>query len=352
MRSVNLKKVCVQTLNWYCIYKQKYTFSICDVFAGSQSIMTSTPVRETQYPVSENYTTPNMAPADGNNILFVLFAVSNFIIFILGVVGNAVVIWIAGFKLKRSVNTTWYLSLAISDLMLCFFLPFGVMDMVINEWAFGFFMCKFWSFFMSLNMFSSVFLLVIISVDRCVVVVFPVWAQNKRTIRKASVVVVVMWMTAGLLSTPAAVFHDVLSDDHNHSKFCFYSYMIDQNHFAEVAGEFIFGFVVPILIVVICYVLIIQKLKTNQSARFKKPFKIMTMLITVFLIWWLPYHTVALMDLNYEKYESFLPTGYVFVIILASANSCLNPYLYAFMGQDFKRQCFALLSKIENAIDV
>ncbi|XP_072520835.1 chemerin-like receptor 1 [Salminus brasiliensis] len=313
--------------------------------------MTSTPVTGTQYSNSENDTaSPTMAPAACRNMMCVFFAVANFIIFILGVAGNGLVIWIAGFKLKRSVNTTWYLSLAVSDLMLCFFLPFGVIDMVKNDWAFGFFMCKFWSFFMLLNMFSSVFLLVIISVDRCVVVMFPVWAQNQRTFRKASVAVVLMWITSAVLSTPSAVFHNVLHDDHNQAKFCFYGYINDQNHFAEVACEFIFGFVIPILIIVICYVVIIRKLKTSQTKQFKKPFKILTVVIATFLICWLPFHTVALMDLNFEEYKSFLPTGYVFVIILASANSALNPYLYAFMGQDFKKQCYALLSKIENAV--
>ncbi|KAI4877771.1 hypothetical protein NFI96_032660, partial [Prochilodus magdalenae] len=47
------------------------------------------------------------------------------------------------------------------------------------EWIFGSFMSKFISFFFFLNMYSSV-LLFVISVDRCVVVMFPVWAQNKR----------------------------------------------------------------------------------------------------------------------------------------------------------------------------
>ncbi|KAI4887084.1 hypothetical protein NFI96_007539, partial [Prochilodus magdalenae] len=106
---------------------------------------------------------------------------SRLIIFILGVAGNALVIWIAGFKVKKSVITTWYLSLAVSDFIYCSTLPLFVVYVLSRNWPFGLFMCKFNSFIMWLNMFSSIFLLTIISVDRCVVVMFPVWAQNQRT---------------------------------------------------------------------------------------------------------------------------------------------------------------------------
>ncbi|XP_036454727.1 chemokine-like receptor 1 [Colossoma macropomum] len=315
--------------------------------------MTSAPVTEEEHlgPRNENNTTnPTMASPTCKDAMCIFFAAANLMIFILGVVGNGLVIWIAGFKLKKSVIITWYLSLAMSDFILCAFLPIGIIDMLKNEWVFDYFMCKFWSFFTLLNMYSSIFLLVIISVDRCVVVMFPVWAQNQRTIKKASVAVVLAWLISAALSAQSVVLDDVEHDHLDHTTFCFYSHINDQNHFAEVACELIFGFLIPFLVIIVCYVAIVRKLKSNQMPKFKKPFKIMTVLVATSLICWVPYHTVALMDLNYEKYKSFLPTAYVVVIILASANSALNPYLYAFMGKDFKIQCNALLSKIESAV--
>ncbi|KAL6465895.1 hypothetical protein MHYP_G00260280 [Metynnis hypsauchen] len=115
----------------------------------------------------------------------IFYAVTNVIIIVLGLAGNGLVIWIAGFKVKKSVVSTWYLSLAVSDFIFCSFLLFDVIDMVKNEWLFGRFMCNFSFFILFLNMFSSIFLLVIISVDRCVIVTFPVWTQNHRTIENA-----------------------------------------------------------------------------------------------------------------------------------------------------------------------
>ena len=200
-------------------------------------------------------------------------------------------------------------------------------------------------------LFRSVFLLVIISVGRCVVLMFPVWAQNKRTIRKASVVVVLAWIIAAAFSSPSAVFRDVERDIFEDRNICYNNYTSDQQHAAVVSCRFVFGFLIPYLIIIICYVVIIPKLKGNQTAKFKKPFKIMTALIATFLICWLPFHTVALMEVHHHKYASILPIGQVVGATFVSAKSCLNPFLYAFMGKDIKKKCYALLTKIENAIE-
>ncbi|XP_036454176.1 chemokine-like receptor 1 [Colossoma macropomum] len=280
--------------------------------------------------------------------LCMFYSVANVIIFILGVAGNGLVIWIAGFKMKKSVITTWYLSLAVSDFIMCSTLPFGVVQKVTNEWIFGRFMCKFRYFIKVLNMYSSIFLLIIISVDRCVVVMFPVWARNKRTIRKAVVIVMLAWIVSAALSSPAAIFRDTKQNKQKTK--CQRTYINEPSHFAIVSCRFIFGFVIPFLIIVICYVIIMRKLKFNQMVTSKKPFKIMTLLIVAFLICWLPFHLYSFLKIHYND-KHFVKSLKVFGLTFANANSCLNPLLYAFMGRDFKRHCHAVLSNIENAIE-
>ncbi|KAI4901096.1 hypothetical protein NFI96_022415, partial [Prochilodus magdalenae] len=325
----------------------------------SRTIMNTTPETGTEpdYPEYPEYypdnqtSAPIVRPAACTDAMCVFLAVINVVIFILGVAGNGLVIWIAGCKMKKSVNTTWYLSLAVSDFIFCACLPFTVIYTVKQDWIFGLFMCKFTSFILFLNMFSSIFLLVIISVDRCVGVMFPVWAQNKRTIGKASVIVVLAWIVSAAFSTPSLVFRDVEYKYYEEKHICFNNYTPGKQVAAMVSYRFVSGFLIPFLIIVFCYVVIIQKLRINQSAKSQKPFKIMTALIVTFLICWLPYHIVALMELNHHEYESVLHMLQALALSFASANSCLNPLLYAFMGRDFKRKCYALLSKIESAIE-
>ncbi|XP_017543331.2 chemokine-like receptor 1 [Pygocentrus nattereri] len=304
--------------------------------------MNSTPAAETK-----NHTmSQTLSPSSCRDAVCIFYAVAEVIICVLGIAGNGLVIWIAGIKVKKSVVSTWYLSLAVSDFIFCSTLPFIVVYVVNKDWPFAFFMCKFRYFMLWLNMYSSIFLLVIISVDRCVLLMFPVWARNKRTIRKATVIVVLAWIIAAVCSTPSAVFRDIRHSTYKQQTTCIHKYSYMKNYIATVTCRFVSSFLIPFLIIFICYVLIIRKL-FNQRVRYKKPLKIMTVLIFAFLICWLPFHTVLLIKVH-KKYVSI--TIQHFSFILVSANSCLNPFLYAFMGKDVKEQCYAFRSKIENAI--
>nr|XP_020450129.1 chemokine-like receptor 1 [Monopterus albus] len=277
--------------------------------------------------------------------------VTSVVIFLLGFCGNGLVIWICGFKMKKTVNTTWYLSLAISDFVFCSILPFNITYTVMEEWIFGRFMCKFTSIIMFLNMFSSIFLLVIISVDRCISVMFPVWAQNQRTIKKASIVVAVAWFLAMTLSIPSMIFRDV--DSHMGKTICFNKYTLSQHsHMLVAVIRFLVGFIGPFIIIIICYSIIILKLCTNRMTKSTKPFKVMTALVAAFFMCWLPYHTFILLELKHQDYDhSLLNTGIRVGTCLAAANSFLNPVLYVFMGNDFKRTFkSSMLSRMENAM--
>ncbi|XP_051962377.1 chemerin-like receptor 1 [Xyrauchen texanus] len=306
-----------------------------------------------------NVTTSNFTYEDFNlkvhttcftEVLCLLFLVINVFIFLLGIGGNGLVIWIAGFGMKKSVNTTWYLSLAVSDFIFCACLPFNIIYSATSDWTFGLFMCKFTSFVMFLNMFSSIFLLVIISVDRCVAVMFPVWAQNHRTIGKASVIIFLAWVISVGLSIPSAVFRDV--QNHLGINQCMNNYTSSQyNHKIIAMGRFVFGFVIPFLLIIVCYTVIIFRLRATPIAKSNKPFKIMTALIFTFFLCWLPYHTFVLIELNQSVHTETIVHGLKIGTSVAAANSFLNPVLYVFMGNDFRRKFRAsILSKIENAI--
>ncbi|CAN9513223.1 unnamed protein product [Ophioblennius macclurei] len=284
-------------------------------------------------------------------VFCVALLVVTVIIFLLGFCGNALVIWISGFKMKKTVNTTWYLSLAISDFVFCAFLPFTITYMAMKEWIFGYYMCKFASAIMFLNMFSSIFLLVIISIDRCVSVMFPVWAQNHRTVQKASVVVVLAWLLAMGLSIPSLLFREV--DTYMGRTICRNNYTLHHySHAAVAVTRFLAGFTVPFIVIIICYSIIILKLQNNRMTKSSKPFKVMTALIATFFVCWLPYHVFVLLELHQHKHEpSVLDIGLKVGTAMAAANSFLNPVLYVFMGKDFKQKFkSSVLSKMENAM--
>ncbi|XP_056603152.1 chemokine-like receptor 1 [Triplophysa dalaica] len=283
-------------------------------------------------------------------VMCLFLLVVNVIVFLLGIGGNGVVIWIAGFAMKKSVNTTWYLSLAVSDFIFCSCLPFNIVYSVMPDWIFGLFMCKFTSFVMFLNMFSSIFLLVIMSADRCVSVMFPVWAQNHRTIGKALLMIVLAWVVSAALSIPSMVYRDV--QNHLGTNRCMNTYTSPYTHETIALSRFIFGFVIPFLLIIVSYTIIICRLRASHMTKSSKPFKIMTVLILTFFLCWLPYHTFVLIELYHSSNLNEVVThGLRIGTTVATANSFLNPVLYAFMGNDFRKNFkSSILSKIENAI--
>lgn len=290
--------------------------------------------------------------------------------FILGVVGNGIVIWVSGFKMKKTVNTVWFLNLAVADFLFTAFLPLSVVYTAMGfHWPFGRFMCKLNSTLGFLNMFASVYILVVISVDRCISVVRPIWAQNHRSVGCASGLSVGVWIFSLLLSSPYFVFRDTAPDMYNPNVInCFNNFAFSDDfktkevvelrllrHRAMIVTRFLLGFVIPFSIIVSCYAVIIHRLKRNRSmsGRTGRPFKIIAAVIAVFFLCWAPYHIMVLIEMfNHmgSEYNSTLENVTTFGIPIATSlaflNSCLNPLLYVFIGQDFKEKVRKSILKV------
>ncbi|XP_040899783.1 chemokine-like receptor 1 [Toxotes jaculatrix] len=279
--------------------------------------------------------------------------------FILGVLGNGVVIWVTGFKMKKTVNTVWFLNLAVADFLFTAFLPLGVTYTAMDfHWPFGNFMCKLNSTINSLNMFASVYILVVISVDRCVSVVWPVWAQNHRNVREASYVSLGVWVLALILSAPNFIFRDTTPSNSNEDAIrCFNNFALSDDyetesvqqlqsfrHQAVIITRFILGFVVPFTVIVSCYAVIIHRLRRNRTLanQSSRTFKIIAAVITTFFLCWAPFHILTLIEMVNHTTDSdeilyhVTAVGVPIATSLAFLNSCLNPLLYVFMGQDFR----------------
>ncbi|XP_037639788.1 chemokine-like receptor 1 isoform X2 [Sebastes umbrosus] len=272
-------------------------------------------------------------------ISFVVYCLA----FVLGVLGNGVVIWVTGFKMKKTVNTVWFLNLAVADFLFTAFLPLSVTYMAFDkQWAFKKFMYKIVFPLIVLNVFASVYILVVISVDRCVSVVWPVWARNHRSVRKASCVSLGVWVLALISSIP---------------------FFINRNtelFFEDLAMDItllLLGFVVPFTVIVSCYAVIIHRIRRNRTlaSQLSRPFKIIAAVITTFFLCWAPFHIIHLIDmvnftLNNRTLRLVFTIGDPIATSLAFLNSGLNPLLYVFMGQDFKdRVRKSILNVLENA---
>ena len=130
---------------------------------------------------------------------------------LLGLVENGLILFVVGCRMRQTVVTTWVLHLALSDLLATASLPFFTYFLAVgHSWKLGTTFCKLHSSIFFLNMFASGFLLSAISLDRCLQVVRPVWAQNHRTVAAAHKVCLALWVLAVINTVPYFVFRDTI----------------------------------------------------------------------------------------------------------------------------------------------
>uniref|UniRef100_A0A8C4YA68 G-protein coupled receptors family 1 profile domain-containing protein n=1 Tax=Gopherus evgoodei TaxID=1825980 RepID=A0A8C4YA68_9SAUR len=279
--------------------------------------------------------------------LQILFAILFSLGFLLGVIGNGLVIFIASFRMTKTVVSIWYLNLAVADFIFTSFLSIEVAYAALNfHWPFGRTLCKIHSAVSFLNLFSSVFLLTVISVDRCISVAWPVWAQNHRSPRLAFWVAVAVWLVALALSSPYIIFRDIRSFPlQGDITLCYNNYIPMGNftsqevtmvwkhrHQAMVLTSFVTGFLVPFAIILTCYGVMVAKLTRNHPVHSGRPYKIMVAVVTAFFLCWFPYHLSTLLAMSAEGVTPAIQVLLDVALPLAYLNSCLNPVLYAFMG--------------------
>ncbi|KAL8219434.1 UNVERIFIED_CONTAM: hypothetical protein K2H54_024573 [Gekko kuhli] len=286
--------------------------------------------------------------------LRIFFLVIHSLVFLLGVIGNGLVIFTTGFHMKKTVNTTWFLNLAIADFTFILLLPLSMVYVAQNYcWPFGEAMCKINGFMLVVNLHASIYFLTIVSVDRCISVLFPVWARNHRTLCRASFVALGVWILSLALGSPNFHFRKIKNETSCSKIYSSNEEEANIIHHAVVITQFILTFAIPFSVIAVCYGAIVLRLRRDRLALSSKPFKVITAVIAAFFVCWFPYHVFTFLEIPAKKDQNLGRVVYNYFPLmysLVSVNSCLNPILYVFMGRDIQNQLkHSILTIFENA---
>nr|AJG42677.1 C-X-C chemokine receptor type 4b [Monopterus albus] len=292
------------------------------------------------------------------------------IIFLLGIIGNGLVVVVMGYQKKVKTMTDKYrLHLSVADLPFALTLPFWAVDAA-KSWYFGSFLCVSVHMIYTVNLYSSVLILAFISLDRYFAVVRATNSQAIRKLLANRVIYVGVWLPAALLTIPDMVFARVENEGSSNFPFanksmettdfrtiCQRMYPQENSHIWTVAFRFqhiLVGFILPGLVILICYCIIIARLSraTKGQMQKKKALKTTVILILCFFSCWLPYCVGIFLDnlmilkvvpgscelqQAVEKWISVTE-------VLAYFHCCLNPILYAFLGVKFKKTARSALT--------
>ncbi|XP_034030977.1 chemokine-like receptor 1 [Thalassophryne amazonica] len=276
-----------------------------------------------------------MRTGEGLTSIDLTTAVIYCLIFGLGIIGNGLVIYVTGFRMKKTVNSVWFLNLALADFLFTAFLIFQIISVFQGFWPFGQLMCKLSSFVTAINMFASIFLLVGISFDRCLSIWVVVWAQNHRTICKTQLICAAIWLISVGCSVPNTIFREVLP--YKGKTVCAYSPQWGRDKpKILIIVRFILGFLIPFLIIFAAYIAIGVRAQRIQRMKKRRPFRII-FIILAFFVCWLPFHVFQLLEITRGS-NMTIKIGGRLAVSLAFFNSSLNPLLYVFMCDEFQKK--------------
>ncbi|XP_063048301.1 mu-type opioid receptor [Engraulis encrasicolus] len=277
------------------------------------------------------------------------------IVCVIGVVGNVLVMYVIIRYTKMKTATNIYIfNLALADALVTSTLPFQSVNYLMGTWPFGDVLCKIIMSIDYYNMFTSIFTLSTMSVDRYIAVCHPVKALDFRTPRNAKIVNVYNWILSSAIGIPVMILASTIPVYHSNLP-----PVVDCNlHFPHPSWYwenlmkicvFIFAFVMPVLIITVCYGLMILRLRSvrmlsgskEKDRNLRRITRMVLVVVAIFIVCWTPIHIfVIVMALVAIPLSTPLKTiTWHFCIALGYINSCLNPVLYAFLDENFKR-CF------------
>lgn len=267
------------------------------------------------------------------------------LVFIFGFVGNMLVVLILiNCKRLKSMTDVYLLNLAISDLLFLITLPFWAYYAA-NEWVFGNEMCQLLTGLYFIGFFSGIFFIILLTVDRYLAIVHAVFALKARTVTFGGVTSGITWVVAVFASLPGIIFSK--SQKEGFRCTCSPHYPHSQYHFwkrFQTLKMVILGLVLPLLVMVICYSGILKTLlRCRNEKKRHKAVRLIFVIMIVYFLFWAPYNIVLLLNtfqeffgLNNCSSSNRLDQAMQVTETLGMTHCCINPIIYAFVGEKFR----------------
>ncbi|KAK8783261.1 allatostatin-A receptor-like [Amblyomma americanum] len=270
---------------------------------------------------------------------------------VIGFFGNALVVVVVLCNPQmRSTTNILIINLAMADLLfIVFCVPFTGWDYTLNYWPFGDVWCRIVQYLVIVCAYASIYTLVLMSLDRFLAVVHPITSMSIRTERNAYLAILLTWVVILLACIPALFAHGMLILNDSFSS-CTFRVDLGYNIAAFQISFFMSSFVIPLALIFILYVLMLKRLwfgaapggrVSAESVRSKKRVtRLVVVVVVVFAVCWCPVQVVLVLK-SVDIYGLPMnPPRIVVQIasqILAYTNSCVNPFLYAFLSDNFRK---------------
>ena len=292
-------------------------------------------------------------PGSERIIVPVLFSA----IVLVGCFGNSLVIAVV-FRNKgyfRNTTNLFIVNLASADLLfLLFCVPFHAVIYTVPGWPFGEFMCKIVHLVQYASMVASILTLVAMALDRYMAVALPLKTKHLRTPKMALFVSVAIWVTAVAIALPWPIVYTVKVYTRQFPQpmaICADSWGTHWKYRSTYfLLLFIFVYIIPLIAISALSALMVRQLwilpdlegpRMGDSVKVKRRVTLLVIIvIAAFFVCWLPSHIIWVWT-NYFRSTWKRTYAFYYARILAHifsyANSTMNPIIYAFLSENFRK---------------
>ncbi|XP_058252477.1 C-C chemokine receptor type 5-like isoform X2 [Hemibagrus wyckioides] len=277
------------------------------------------------------------------------------VVFIVGFIGNGLVVSVlVKYHKKSNVTDVCLFHLALSDLLFLLSLPFWAHYAAITDWIFGSFMCYAVTTLYMLGFYGSIFFMVLMTAHRYTITVH---ARNSNftkhwSVRASLLLVFFMWAISLGASLPNIIFAQVNLANESNISTCKVEYPGKAWRSFSYIELNVLGLIVPLSVMVFCYSRIIPVLKAMKSKKKHKAVRLIFVLFTIFLLFWMPYNIVNFLMflqqfgyMNNCQWHKDLNMAMQWVESIAFCHCCLNPIIYAFVGEKFRNLALKILKE-------
>ncbi|XP_060627696.2 proto-oncogene Mas-like [Anolis sagrei] len=259
----------------------------------------------------------------------ILTSFLTFLLSLLGFLGNGIVVWLLGFRIKRNHFTTYIWNLSIADLgVVTGLLGINTYWLVARLSGAKYedpMKTVFRTFFL-VTYSASQFLLTVISIDRCVSVCFPFWYRFHQPRHLSPTICGVIW----ILTLPLFPAHTSLYLTMKYCELWFYQFLL--NIVLTTPG---ISISTVSMLIKVCVI-------SPQHKRGKLLTAVLLALI-FFLLFAFPMNVIQYAA-RYTRSEN--TSIYEYGYICASFNSTINPFIYFLVGRERRGQFWQRIQQI------
>uniref|UniRef100_A0A3Q2Z6H0 Oxoeicosanoid receptor 1 n=1 Tax=Hippocampus comes TaxID=109280 RepID=A0A3Q2Z6H0_HIPCM len=274
---------------------------------------------------------------------------------VLGLLGNAVALWVFCFRVKSwSANTVFLVNMVAADFLALVSLPLRIDALLRGHWVFGDVVCRLNLFLMFSNRTASIALMTVIAFYRYVKVVHPHHRFNRMSKRQAGILSLVVWLLVSSPRVPMLAYNHIKGSGDATQCFFFTAYketarivILVETHRVLTVLEF----VIALALLVFYSVQISRSLKRRQMgnvAKVRKAMRVCAAVVAIFLVCFLP-TTITTLGLWVSRSlrpwdcAAFYALTQLNIVSLSLnfLNSALDPILYVFSSSVFRKELLA-----------